>query len=68
MDKINLKDIRDREYYGVPIDIARIIDNKNHSLFFKGFDTYIEKDENDKIVATFHTNEFDYYRNGLLNK
>lgn len=68
MEKINLKEIGDRNYYGVPLDIAREVVNKGHSLWFSGFDTYTEKDEIGNVVITFHHNEFDYYRQGLLFK
>lgn len=67
MEKINLREICDRNYYGVPKDIAKTIVDKGHSLWFSGFDTYTERDENENVVITFHYNEFDYYRQGLLD-
>ena len=66
MEKINLGDICDRNYYGIPKDIAKSIVDKGHTLWFGGFDTYVEKDESGNTLLTFHYNEFEYYRNGSL--
>lgn len=68
MKKINLENLKERKYYGVPDDIAESIISKHNSLFFSGFDTYTEQSENGDIVATFHYNELDFYRKGLMNK
>lgn len=68
MEIINLTDIRDRNYFGVPKDIAKSIIDKGHSLQFSGFDTYSEIDENGKCILSFHYNDFELYRNGLLKK
>lgn len=66
MEMINLADIGDRNYFGVPKDIAKLIIDKGHSLWFSGLDTYSEIDENGKCILSFHTNDFELYRNGLL--
>lgn len=68
MNKINLEDVKERKYYGVPDDIAESIISKHNSLFFSGFDTYTEQSENGNTISIFHYNEFDFYRKGLMNK
>lgn len=66
MSRVNLEDVKERKYYGVPNDIAEEILNRNNTLDFSGFGTYTER-SNENIIAVFHDNEFDFYRKGLMN-